>query len=111
MREKSLRAFYSLLMLFPSVCYAGMPSQSERSDVTVFLHVNIISMETERVLKDQTVLVQGGRILRIAPSAETSLPKHAAQIDGSGKYCSLGWQTCMFTCFHPMTCCHTWRMA
>jgi imidazolonepropionase-like amidohydrolase len=86
MREKSLRAFCSLLLLFPSICYAGMPAQSGRSDVTVFLHVNTISMETDRVLKDQTVLVQGGRILRIAPSTETPLPRHAARIDGSGKY-------------------------
>ena len=31
------------------------------SDVTAFVHANVVPMDSERVLRDQTVVVSGGR--------------------------------------------------
>jgi imidazolonepropionase-like amidohydrolase len=54
--------------------------------VTAFVGVNVIPMDGERVLADQTVLVSGDRVLALGPSAKTELPAGAAAIDGRGKY-------------------------
>jgi imidazolonepropionase-like amidohydrolase len=38
------------------------------------------------LLKDQTVVVEGGKITRVGPSASTRPPRNARRIDGRGKY-------------------------
>ncbi len=43
-------------------------------------------METDQILNDQNVIVQGGRILHIGPANELSVSKDAVLINGSGKY-------------------------
>jgi len=43
-------------------------------------------MDKERVLHDQTVLVEGGWITRIGPARQVSIPVGAVRIDGKGKY-------------------------
>lgn len=50
--------------------------------VTAFVHVNVLPMDTERVLRDQTVLVQDGRIAAIGP--QIPVPTDASVIDGHG---------------------------
>ena len=51
-----------------------------------FTNVNVIPMDTERVLEDQTVVVEDGRITTLGPAAATSVPPGATRIDGQGKY-------------------------
>jgi imidazolonepropionase-like amidohydrolase len=53
---------------------------------TVIENVTLIPMDSERVLKDHSVLVQGRRISAVGPSATMSLPAGAVRIDGRGKY-------------------------
>lgn len=43
-------------------------------------------MKNESIIKDQTVFVQGDRIMQIGPSATMALPKNSKRIDGSGAY-------------------------
>jgi imidazolonepropionase-like amidohydrolase len=82
MSKKNRQTFYILLcLLFPFIGYAQTPP-----DTTAFTHVNLISMETEQLLEDQTVIVQGSKILQIGPTNKVPLSKNARQIDGSGKY-------------------------
>ena len=47
---------------------------------TAFVHVNVVPMDRERVLSDQTVLVDGGKI--VAVGSDLPLPKQAQVIDG-----------------------------
>ncbi len=47
-------------------------------------HVDVIPMDRERVLPDQTVLVRGDRIAELG--ANVSIPRHARRIDGRGKW-------------------------
>lgn len=47
---------------------------------TAFVHVNVIPMDRERVLADQTVIVEGNQI--VAMGDQLTVPKHAQVIDG-----------------------------
>jgi imidazolonepropionase-like amidohydrolase len=53
---------------------------------TVFEHVNVIPMDRERVLEDQTVVVQDGRIASVGPAGTVSVPAGAIHIAARGKY-------------------------
>jgi imidazolonepropionase-like amidohydrolase len=43
-------------------------------------------MDAARVLRDQTVIVENGRIARVGPAASVNAPANATVVDGRGKY-------------------------
>jgi imidazolonepropionase-like amidohydrolase len=51
-----------------------------------FLHVNVIPMNGERVLRDQTVVVRGGRLAQIGSSKRIHVGKSVRVIDAQGKF-------------------------
>ncbi len=51
-----------------------------------FTNVNVVPMDSERVLDDQNVVVEDGRITALGPAAATSVPSGATEIDGQGKF-------------------------
>lgn len=53
---------------------------------TAFVGVNVIPMDREHVLANQTVIVEKGVIKTIGDAAKVKVPKNAQKIDGSGKY-------------------------
>ncbi|HEU4565440.1 MAG TPA: amidohydrolase family protein [Gemmatimonadaceae bacterium] len=63
---------------------AGAPAAQAAPDtgVTAFVHVNVVPMDRERVLRDRTVLVSGGRIRAVGSAAD--VPAGARVIDGRG---------------------------
>jgi imidazolonepropionase-like amidohydrolase len=54
--------------------------------VTAFVDVNVVPMDSERILAHQTVLVEGGWITALGPSNKVPVPVGAIRIDGAGKY-------------------------
>ncbi len=67
--------------------FAAAPfSSSASQQVTAFTNVNVIPMDRERVLEDQTVIVRDGRIAQIGPSRSTRVPDGARLVDGNGRY-------------------------
>lgn len=54
--------------------------------VVVFRNVNILPMDRERLLLDQTVITRDGVIEQVGPSSEVEIPSEALVVDGSGKY-------------------------
>jgi imidazolonepropionase-like amidohydrolase len=54
--------------------------------VTAFVDVNVVPLDTERVLEGSTVIVEGDRIVTIGPADSVTLPEGAIVIDGSGGY-------------------------
>jgi imidazolonepropionase-like amidohydrolase len=54
------------------------------AQTVAFTNVNVIPMDRERVLENQTVLVKNGVIAEIGKNVK--IPKDAVKIDGSGKY-------------------------
>jgi len=59
--------------------------------VVVFLNVNVVPMDQERVIPDQTVVIKNGIITEIASVSDTTVPAGVTRIDGSGKYLMPGF--------------------
>ena len=53
---------------------------------TAFIGVNVLPMDKDGVLANQTVVVSDGKIASIAPAAKAQVPAGAVKVDGSGKY-------------------------
>jgi imidazolonepropionase-like amidohydrolase len=82
-------ALASVILLLSSACrevQAPTEGQITGGAVTAFVGVNVVPMDSERILEDQTVLVENGHIAALGPSAELKPPRDAVQIDGAGKY-------------------------
>jgi imidazolonepropionase-like amidohydrolase len=56
------------------------------AQTTAFLNVNVIPMDRNRVLPDQTVVVRGGVIVEVGDARKIKVPKGALKIDARGKY-------------------------
>jgi imidazolonepropionase-like amidohydrolase len=56
------------------------------ADAIAFTNVNVVPLDAERVLRDQNVVVQDGRIVALGPAATTTVPADARQVDGTGRY-------------------------
>jgi hypothetical protein len=80
MIARTVALFVALVL--SSVCLAAQP------DVTAFVHVNVVPMDRERVLTDQTVLVQNGIVSAIGRNVK--IPSDARLIDSRGKFLSPG---------------------
>lgn len=64
---------------------APAPSPAQERAVA-FLNVNVIPMDRARVLADQTVVVQNGKITTVGRAASAAVPAGAIRVDGRGKY-------------------------
>ena len=67
----------------PNIFAQGGDGMSRPIAIT---HVNVVPMDTEQVLTDQTVLVVDQEILAMGPSDEVEIPTGATLIDGAGLY-------------------------
>lgn len=72
-------AAFALLAVAPA--HAGADAAA-RPAVTAFVHVNVVTMEDEQVLRDRTVLVEDGTIAAIGTAVP--VPAGAAIVDGGG---------------------------
>jgi imidazolonepropionase-like amidohydrolase len=68
-----------------TVVLSLVPPVSAQS-ATVIEHVNVIPMDTERVLEDYSVYVRNGRIEWMGPAAEAVTTPGVTRVDGRGKY-------------------------
>ena len=82
-----------LLLLALAGCARGVPRAAQRppapplaGDVTALERVGVVRMDRDAVLHDQTVIVAGGRIVRVGPAPATAVPAGAYRIDGRGRY-------------------------
>ena len=51
-----------------------------------FVNIDVIPMDSERVLKDHTVIVKDGRIAEFGLSSTVKVPAQALVVDGEGKF-------------------------
>jgi imidazolonepropionase-like amidohydrolase len=64
-----------------------LASEQKQADTkTAFVNVNVIPMDTKQVLENQTVIVEGDRIVAVGPADEITVPQNAVVVDGAGKY-------------------------
>jgi imidazolonepropionase-like amidohydrolase len=79
----------SLLSLLLLVLSGHIPDRAlaqEPEQPTAFVNVNVIPLDTERVLENQTVIVEGEQITSIGPANEIQVPDNAEVIQGNGTY-------------------------
>ena len=72
-----------LLLLSLFVLFACLTSSAQ---TVAFVGVNVIPMDRERVLTDQTVIVKNGVIAEIGSSNKVKVPADATRVDSKGKY-------------------------
>lgn len=74
------RLFFVLILVFAALATPAL------AQTVAFTNVNVIPMDRERVLSNQTVLIKNGSIAEIGNTKKVKLPKDAVRIDGTGKY-------------------------
>jgi tetratricopeptide (TPR) repeat protein len=73
-------------LLFLIVAAVVPPAFAQDDGRFAIVGVNVIPMDTERLLEDQVVIVEHGVIQSIGATAATTLPDDIVQIDGAGRY-------------------------
>src|SRR5690625_2237197 len=90
-RARSILTFSALTSLLLSACSPDTeitetaPTLETQAGLYAFENVNVIPMDREHVLNNQTVVVRDGHIESIQPAGH-GLPEGATLIDGSGQY-------------------------
>lgn len=74
------KLFFALMFVLAALA-APVSAQT-----VAFTNVNVIPMDRERVLANQTVVVKNGLIAEIGDAKKVKLPKDAVRVDGTGKY-------------------------
>src|SRR5689334_13814641 len=64
----------------------NQPEARGAQRVVAFVGVNVVPMDRERILENQTVLVRDGRIQKIGAANKVKIPADALRIEGQGKY-------------------------
>src|SRR5262245_5254213 len=72
--------FLCLVTTLSRIAFAQEPT------TTAFLHANLISMESDSVAPNQTVLVVEGKIASVGADGSVAVPANARLIDATGKY-------------------------
>lgn len=80
-----LSIIVAVLFVMLTITACGQPD-NENSDIVAFVEVNVIPMNSERVLENQTVVVRDGRIEAVGPADETDIPAEALRVEGNGGY-------------------------
>jgi imidazolonepropionase-like amidohydrolase len=74
------------LALLLALAAPVVPGAQPRSKPLAIIGVNVVPMDEERVLPDQTVVVREGRIAALGPSGSLDVPQDAERIEASGLY-------------------------
>ena len=72
--------FFCLIVFFYSC------SKAYNDELLAIVNVNIIPMDSERILESQTLIVEKTKIIKIGPSSLVKIPKSAQIIDGKDKF-------------------------
>ncbi|CAN5648944.1 amidohydrolase family protein [soil metagenome] len=76
----------SLMSLVATAPPAHAQAEWQPRGTYAFTNVNVVPMDSERVIADQTVVVRDGSITAVGPAATTAVPAGATTIDGTGRY-------------------------
>ena len=86
MRTQILISALFLLVFQHAATTEARETQHPGSSLPIaFLHVNVIPMDRDHVVEDQTVVTQGGRILQIDDFKRVTVPLEAQRIEAKGK--------------------------
>jgi imidazolonepropionase-like amidohydrolase len=80
------RSMFAISLLAISCSEVQAPTDGGVRAVIAFVGVNVVPMDSERVVENQTVLVENGHIAALGPAGDVEVPEGATRIDGAGKY-------------------------
>ncbi len=79
-----------VLLLMTSVCLSCFGQQSPATDddssVVAIVGATVISMDSDAVQRDHTIVIRGDRIVSVGPVEEVEIPDEATRIEGRGRY-------------------------
>lgn len=81
---KHVRLIISILTIVLSC--SSFLSATAIAQSTIFVDVNVIPMDSDRVLEDQVVVVEDDRIVQVGEYDQVSIPENAQIIEGNGGY-------------------------
>ncbi|WP_317896977.1 amidohydrolase family protein [Aurantibacillus circumpalustris] len=84
-KNKRLTGFILSGILGITLTLLLLSSYNTASDFAI-INVNLIPMDKERIVENQTVLIHNGKIKQIASSESVKIPSGATVINGRGKY-------------------------
>jgi len=73
-------------ILFIGQNEARLPALAQKIETTAIINVNVIPMDTDRVLNDHVVIVEDGLIAAVGPTTDLVVPDGAVIINGQGGY-------------------------
>ncbi len=88
MRRRRLRQriWFLPLLVLSIGCLAQTPLSTSSPIVVAYVDVNVVPMDTERILPHQNVVVVGDRISEIGSVEDVEVPSGAAIVQGNGRY-------------------------
>ncbi len=89
LHSRGLSAFLIALAGLALVFANSACAQSRTNDapgVTAFVGVNVVPMDREIVLENQTVIVRDGKILSVKPASRSQIPADARRVEGKGRW-------------------------
>ncbi len=75
-----------LQYLTPAALLISTVAAAQQPPTYVFQGANVIAMEADQVLTEQSVVVADGRIAAIGPAGEVAVPSGAVAIEAAGRY-------------------------
>src|SRR5688572_17607867 len=82
--RKNMRSGFRVAVLAISFVFAIAVAADAQS--VAIVGVNVVPMDRERILQNQTVVVRNGVIAEIGDAKNVKVPKDAVRVDGTGKY-------------------------
>lgn len=86
MKSRMARAIFTIFGAISALIPSLHAYADSHSPVAAFMHVNVVPMDKDTVLRDHSVIVRNGRIVEVGPNDRVSVPSDAQIIEGAGHY-------------------------
>lgn len=89
MKQRRLHKWQAVALIgiaSAGTAFGAVSARAAEAGTMVFAGVNVIPMDTERVLENQTVVVTDGRIVALGPATEVAIPKGANIVEAQGSF-------------------------
>lgn len=87
--SKSTKLIHLFSITLPVIVLIAQPSSAQtihNDSAIAITNVNVLTMVSDQVLENQTVIIRSGAIESLGASSEIEIPKNALTIEGNGRY-------------------------
>lgn len=81
-----LKKYSLLLVVLVLISNSALAIQKDDSQIFAITNVSVIPLDSERHLKNQSVIIEGGKIIALGSTGRVKIPKGSVVIDGTGKF-------------------------